>query len=89
MTRSLAWVTLSGVGESVDLCTEELMTLRDNEFQLRFIQPSKEEVRTISQETNAQQQLLNKVERMAEQLKATGLSTEDIMKQIQNKLTEK
>ena len=89
MTRSLAWVTLSGVGESVERCIEELKTLRDNEFQLRFIQPTKETVRTISQETNAQQQLLNKVERMAEQLKATGLSVEDIVSQIQNKLTEK
>jgi len=90
MTRSLAWVTMTGVGESVRCCINEVKELQENDFELHFVQPSEAEVRTIRQSISKSQKILNSFERLAENLeKETGLSKEDIVEQLKNEYLRK
>ena len=90
MTRSLAWVTLSGIGETVQTCINELALLKQNNYELRFIQPSEKQVKTIGQGIDVRQNLLNKIERIADELvNETGESKEDIVEQLKLKFYKK
>jgi superfamily I DNA and RNA helicase len=90
MTRSLAWVTLTGVGESIDYCINELKELSDNNYELRFNQPSEKEVKTIRQGIDKKQKLLNKIERLAEDLaKESDLTKDEIVEQLKKKIAKK
>lgn len=90
MTRSLAWVTMSGIGESVDHCLHEINTLIQNKFELNFSQPSEKIVSTIRQGIDKKQKLLNTIERMAEDLeKETGFTKDDIVEQLKLKFIKK
>lgn len=90
MTRSLAWVTMTGVGDSVDFCINELKELVKNEFKLCFIQPSERQVKTIRQGINKMQKALNEIERVADDLsKSTGLSRDEIVEHLKRKMAQK
>ncbi len=89
MTRSLAWVNITGVGNSINSCINELKELIANDYRLNFIQPSQSEVNTIRQEIDSTQKILNKLERVAEELRKEGISAEEIERQIKLKLFKK
>ena len=90
MTRSLGWVTLTGLGESIDNCINEINILRENDYKLIFKQPTEKEVRTIRQGINTKQKLLNKIERLADELtKETDLSKDEVVEQLKLKLFDK
>jgi len=90
MTRSLAWVTMSGVGESVQHCIDEVEKLKENNFELKFVQPSEDDVKTIRQGIDTKQKLLNKIERLAEDLvKETGVSKDELVEQLKIKFFDK
>jgi len=90
LTRSLGWVTLTGVGDSIDHCINEINMLRDNDYKLTFKQPSEKDVRTIRQGINKKQKLLNKIERLADDLvKETDLSKDEIVEQLKIKFFDK
>lgn len=90
MTRSLAWVTLSGIGSSVQYCIDELESLKKNDYDFIFIQPSERDVRTIRQTIDKKQTLLNKIERLADEIvNETGASKEEIVEQLKLKFTNK
>lgn len=82
MTRSLAWVTITGVGTSLENCAQELIKLVDNDYLLRFNQPTEKEVNTIRQEINTNQKMLNSIEKLKEEFERSGLSQDEIEKQI-------
>lgn len=90
MTRSMAWVNLSGVGDSVQHCIDELNKLKENNYELIFNQPSEKDVKTIRQSIDKKQKLLNKIERIAEDLvKETGESKDEIVEQLKLKFIKK
>lgn len=90
MTRAQAWVTLTGIGEAVDYCRQELNILAKNDFKLIFTQPSEQEVITVRQDINKKQAALNEIERIADDLsKKLGLSKEEIVEDLKNKLLDK
>lgn len=90
MTRSMAWVSLSGVGDSVNYCIDELNKLKENDYELVFNQPSETDVKTIRQTIDKKQNLLNKIERIAEDLmKETGESKDEIVEQLKLKFIKK
>ncbi|WP_172677473.1 ATP-binding domain-containing protein [Marinifilum fragile] len=90
MTRSVAWVTMSGVGAAVDYCMDEVSKLIENNFELVFTQPSEKDVTTIRQGIDTTQKLLNKIERLAEDLvKETGVSKDEIVDQLKLKFFKK
>ncbi|WNH10493.1 DEAD/DEAH box helicase [Thalassobellus suaedae] len=83
MTRSLAWVTLSGVGGSVQHCIDEIELLKKNNYQMHFVQPSEDDVKTIRQGISSRQKLLNDFERFAQKKsEETGLAKEEVVKQL-------
>lgn len=47
MTRSKGWVRVTGVGEKMDLLSEEYKLVRENKFDLRFHYPTKEQLKLI------------------------------------------
>lgn len=90
MTRSLGWVTLTGVGDSVDYCINEIKKLKENNYKLIFKQPSENDVRTIRQGINTKQRLLNRIERLADEfVNETELSKEELVEQLKIKFFEK
>lgn len=90
MTRSLAWVTLSGVGDSVEYCKAELELLKKNDYELRFTQPSEKDVKTIRRGIDKKQNLLNKIERLADEIVSeTGVSKDEIVEELKLKLYQK
>ena len=48
ITRSKAWIRVVGVGEKMDLLIKEFTRVKDNNFKLNFIYPSKEEIKKIN-----------------------------------------
>lgn len=82
MTRSLAWVTITGTGASISICINELKKLVENDYKLIFTQPTQNEVNTIRQEIDENQQILNEIERLTYKLEKGGFSKEDIQKQL-------
>jgi superfamily I DNA and RNA helicase len=89
MTRSLAWVTITGVGSSLSTCIEELKKVVENNYMLTFPQPSENEVNTIRQEIASNQKLLNEIDRLSEKLEKEGFSQEEIQKQFSLKFFKK
>ncbi len=88
MTRGLGWITLSGVGTSVNYCREELEILKNKNYVLDFIQPSEADVRTIRQDINNVQSARNELERLADKLsKELNMSIEEILDKFGSELS--
>ncbi|MES2827111.1 MAG: ATP-binding domain-containing protein [Bacteroidota bacterium] len=86
ITRAQGWVTITGTGKNkMDQCASELDSLKKHDFELHFIQPSEEEVKTIWQDISTKQSALNRMERAAEDIaKEMGMSKEDVLSNIIN-----
>jgi superfamily I DNA and RNA helicase len=78
MTRTKGWLTLTGSGDDFEKCLQEINRLRDNEFKLRFCQPSKEETKTIESNSRKQESAFGSIQQQIDLLKKSGLSIEDI-----------
>lgn len=85
ITRTKGWVMITGTGDKLKVCLEELNKLQENDFKLIFTQPSKETTRTIENGSRFQQNLLMDVQSKIDSLVNTGLSVEDILQFIQRK----
>ena len=83
MTRTKGWLVLTGSTSDFDQCIQELTKLKENKFELHFIQPSREETRTIESHSREQTDILDKFGKNIERLKNTGMTEEDILKQLQ------
>ncbi|MFB0493939.1 superfamily I DNA and RNA helicase [Mucilaginibacter sp. OAE612] len=81
ITRSHAWVTITGIGKSAELCKIEIDKLIANKMKLIFKQPSEEEVVTIRQDIAKKD---NKINAIAEEINKLGLSKEDLLKRLFN-----
>ncbi len=90
MTRSKAWVTLTGVGDSVKLCKQEFEELEKNKYKLIFKQPSEQEVKMIKQDINKKQALMNTLERQAIAIsKTSGKPIEEIKQTLKKEFYDK
>ncbi|WP_309708697.1 ATP-binding domain-containing protein [Siphonobacter sp. SORGH_AS_0500] len=90
ITRSIAWVTLTGVSPLADICKNELDILKKNDYKLTFIQPSEQDVVTIKQTIDEKQLALNKIERIAEDAaKNLNIDKDEFIKDIKAKLSSK
>jgi superfamily I DNA and RNA helicase len=87
ITRSKGWVTLTGFDDA-KFCRQEMLTLKENDYKLRFIQPRVEDTKTILRGMNDQQSFINEYNRLVEKfVKVSGLPEEEVKKIIasQNK----
>ena len=86
LTRSTAWVTLTGILPSAAICGIELNFLRNHDFKLVFTQPSEDEVVTIREGLSERQKILNQINRLAEQYaKLSGQNIDEIIKDLKAK----
>lgn len=81
MTRAKGWVTLTG-SEDLSHLNEELNLLKNNDFKLSFVQPSKESTRTIENVSRKQQKGIDDINNILKNLKESGLSMEAIKKML-------
>lgn len=90
MTRAYAWVTMTGIGDSIQYCIQELEILKKNEFKLLFNQPSDAAVKTIKQDINKKQKSLNDIQKMADEIaQKHNMSKEDIINELISKMGSK
>lgn len=78
ITRTKGWVVLSGVGEKMNLCLKEIQSLRDNDMIFKFIQPSKENTKTIESSSRKESALVEAAQRAFEELKKMGYDEKTI-----------
>ena len=89
ITRSKGWVTITGFKE-VKECEHEIEQLRQNEFKLKFKQPSIRDTKTILRGMTKQQSFLNEVSKKIEAFaKNSGLSKDEVLKIISDQTTDK
>ncbi|MEY4902756.1 MAG: hypothetical protein RLZZ292_571 [Bacteroidota bacterium] len=90
ITRSLAWVNITGTGAAMQYCINELNLLKDNDFKLSFIQPSERDVRTIQRRMTDKQARMNKLKKDTEALsKEYDLTTEEIFAEVSQNSNKK
>ena len=78
ITRSMAWVTLTGIAPFANIGIREIKDLIENDFKLIFTQPSADEVNMIRQDLSQKQRKLNAMERIKEELGRLGMSDEEV-----------
>ena len=61
--------------------------LKDNNFELHFVQPSENATKTIEDQSRRETIAIDKIDRIISELKSLGRSKEDIKKEI-NRLLE-
>lgn len=88
MTRTKGWLTLTGCTKDFNLCIDELTKLVSHHFDLYFEQPSKEETKTIESHSREQTSIFADFGKNIERLKKTGMSEEDIIKQLHRMLSD-
>lgn len=78
MTRTKGWLYLTGVGDAMDKMEHELASLKENDYKLHFIQPSKEATKTIEDVSRKSLRAQKAVEDGLLELKRLGLSISEI-----------
>lgn len=86
MTRTKGWLNISGCSEDFNRCNAELMLLKENDYELHFIQPSEAETKTIENHSRVQADIYQDFGKNIERLRQTGLSPDEILKQLKRLL---
>lgn len=86
ITRAKGWVTICGTNKTVmNICSEELHRLKDNDYKLVFTQPSQAQTKTVMSGSVKQQITLKDFKGNIEELKKLGMSEEEIINIILEK----
>ena len=78
ITRTKGWVSLSGVGDKMEVCMKEIQALIDNKMKLKFVQPSKETTKTIESSSRKEAGLMDKMQSLLKEFKEMGYDQEMI-----------
>ena len=87
MTRTKGWLVLTGVGDTMDLLVKEFKQLRDNNFELRFIQPDKSATKNIENFSRAEASFETAMFSEIKKLRDAGMKDDDI-KRLLNHLNK-
>lgn len=83
ITRAKMWVTITGVGDVMDVCIEEIKKALENYPSLKFIMPNPSMFKVIQRDLGAQQEIYNKLEKLKKQAEQLGLDLyKDIKKTV-------
>lgn len=96
ITRSKAWVRISGYGKDAELLKEEFEEVKNNEFELSFVYPNKEQRRYINivhrDKTKEDKLQISSakttLETLANQLENKELYIEDLPKELIDRVKE-
>ena len=80
MTRAKGWVMMTGTGDgSLHQLKYELSELTKNNYLLCFVQPSKEDTKTLMEGSLTQQEQFSTIQKALEKLKLQGYTQEQIL----------
>ena len=86
ITRAKGWVLICGTGkDAMMVCNKELQLLIKNNYKMIFNQPSAKQTKTVMAGSMKQQDTINEIISRIEELKKTGLSTDDVLNIIRKK----
>lgn len=86
MTRTKGWLTLTGCSSAFEQCRLEMEALKNNNFELHFIQPSEQQTKTIEGNSRQENKAIDLIDKNVEILKKLGKSNEEILKEVQRLL---
>lgn len=92
ITRSKAWVRMTGVGENANLLKNEFLDTKNNDFKLSFIYPTEEQVKKMNvihrDKTKTEKIMIKEnsdsLEKLVENIKNGTMHLEDIPNNILN-----
>ncbi len=82
MTRTKGWLTLTGCSDSMDLLTKEYKTLKDNNYELRFVQPPKRDTKNIENMSRATANFEDNFLKGLETLRKAGVHEDEISRML-------
>ncbi len=92
ITRSKGWVRICGFGDSMDILLEEYNKLKENNFQLSFRYPTREELAELekiysSKDKIPTDELTGEIETLLKKLKSKEISIESIPASLREQLS--
>lgn len=82
MTRTKGWLTLTGCSDSMDLLTKEYKALKDNNYELRFVQPPKRDTKNIENVSRATANFEDNFLKGLESLRKAGVHEDEISRML-------
>lgn len=82
MTRTKGWLTLTGCTDSMDLLVKEYKALKDNNYELRFVQPAKKDTKNIENVSRATSKFEEDFLEGLSKLRKAGIGEDDISRMV-------
>ena len=82
MTRTKGWLTLTGCTDSMDLLAKEYKALKDNNYELRFVQPAKKDTKNIENVSRATSKFEEDFLEGLSKLRKAGIGEDDISRMV-------
>ena len=82
MTRTKGWLTLTGCTESMDLLAKEYKALKDNNYELHFVQPAKQDTKNIENVSRATSKFEENFLDGLAKLRKAGIGEDEISRMI-------
>ena len=82
MTRTKGWITLTGCTESMDLLAKEYKALKDNNYELRFVQPAKKDTKNIENVSRATSKFEENFLEGLSKLRKAGIGEDEITRMV-------
>lgn len=86
MTRTKGWLTLTGCTDSMDLLTAEYNALKDNNYELHFVQPAKQDTKNIINVSRAASRFEENFLENLDKLRKSGIGEEEIKRMLKQLL---
>lgn len=78
MTRTKGWLTLTGCTDSMDLLVAEYKALRENNYELHFVQPAKQDTKNIANVSRVTTKFEEKFLEELGKLRKAGIGEDEI-----------
>ena len=86
ITRAKGWAVICGTGnDAMQICSDELQKLKENDGKMVFTQPSETQTKTVMAGSMKQQDAIKDILSRIEELKNSGMDTDSIIQIIKNK----
>lgn len=82
MTRTKGWLTLTGCSDSMNLLAKEYKALKDNNYELCFVQPAKKDTKNIENMSRATSKFEENFLEGLDKLRKAGIGEDEIGRMI-------
>ncbi len=84
MTRTKGWLTLTGCSQQMSLLEEEYKALKDNNYELHFVQPAEKDTKNIENVSRAEANFTNNFYNELNKLRHSGINESEIRVLMEN-----